>query len=276
MSEIVYLFKKAFNKWKEDDGITSSAALSFHAIIGFPALLLFILFLGSIFLKENILKAAIVTDLSIVAGETSLKGLNLVLQELSVADSAASGVIISFFIYLWSAGNIFLHLQKMINKMWGLKPYSKKWLNKFFHKRLSAIVAAMIFGIVVAGSTMFEIIFFIVSGGLEEILPIPSVGIQYASFAINFITLIILIMYLFRVLPDTKIGLKYVLAGSLLTVIFLTLGKYLMGFYLAYSNITTVYGTIGSLIIIFLWVYFSSIVLTFMAEFTGVYSESER
>jgi membrane protein len=80
-------------------------------------------------------------------------------------------------------------------------------------------------------------------------------------------------MYLFRVLPDARVNLKYVFTGSLLTVLLLTLGKYVIGIYLSYSNITTVYGTIGSILVVLLWIYMSSIIVTFMIVFTGVYAD---
>ncbi|WP_094228995.1 YihY/virulence factor BrkB family protein [Methanolobus psychrotolerans] len=275
-SGYAYLFRRTLDKWLEDDGITSSAALSFYTLIGLPSLFLFTLFLGSIFLKEQIIRAAIITDVSMIADDFSIKALNVLFTQLSVGSSLNLGVIISFFVYLWSAGNIFFQLQKMINKMWGSKDSKRGWFHQLVRKRMSALVAALAFGMLVSVSTLFEVVFFVISDNLETAFSISTGVIKYASFGINLLTLIALFMYLFRVLPQANLGLKYVFTGSLLTVVFLTLGKYFIGFYLSYSNIATVYGTIGSIIVIFLWVYLSSIVVTFMAEFTGVYSDSDH
>ncbi len=274
LSKYVGLFSKTLDKWKEDDGSTNSAALSFHIIIGLPALLLFTLFLGSIFLKEQIIEAAIITDVSLLVDDVSIKALNSLFTQLSVSNSLGVSAVVSFLVYLWSAGNIFLQLQKMINKMWGIGASSRNWFHHFLRKRLSALVAAFAFGLLVAMSTIFELIFFIISDNLKATLSISTGTVQYVSFLINFATLTILFMYLFRILPEKNIDLKYVFTGSILTVILLTMSKYMMGIYLSYSNITTVYGTIGSILVIFLWVYMSSIIVTFMAEFIGVYSES--
>jgi len=276
VSGYVGLFRKTLDKWVEDDGITNSAALSFHAIIGLPALLLFALFIGSIFLKQQIIEAAIITDVSLLTDDLSIQALNMLFTQLSISSSPGLGIILSFLVYLWSAGNIFLQLQKMINKMWGLRISNRSWLHQFVRKRVSALVAALAFGMLVAISTVFELVFFVVSDNLESVLSISTGVVKYASFWINFATLIVLFIYLFRVLPEANIDLKYVFTGSLLTVSLLTVGKYLIGIYLAYSNITTVYGTIGSILVIFLWIYMSSIFVTFMAEFIGVYSEYDH
>ncbi len=276
VSKYVGLFSRTLDKWKEDDGITNSAALSFHTIIGLPALLLFTLSLGSIFLKEQIIEAAIITDVSLFADDVSIKALNTLFTQLSVSNSFSVSAVVSFLIYLWSAGNIFLQFQKMINKMWGARASNRNWIHGFLRKRFSALVAALAFGMLVAISTVFELIFFVISDNLEATLSISTGAVKYTSFLINFSTLIVLFMYLFRALPETIIDLKYVFTGSLLTVTLLTMGKYMMGIYLSHSNVATVYGTIGSIIVIFLWVYMSSIIVTFMVEFIGVHSGSGR
>jgi membrane protein len=80
-------------------------------------------------------------------------------------------------------------------------------------------------------------------------------------------------MLVYRVLPDTKLDLKPSFIGSLVTVIMITIGKYAMGLYLAYSNPTSIYGAIGSIVGLFLLLYYASIMITIGAEFTKVYSE---
>jgi membrane protein len=274
VAESTSFFRKILDKWIEDDGITNSAALSFHAIIGLPALLLFALFIGSIFLKQQIIEAAIITDVSLFADDFVIKALNSLFTQLSVNTSFNLSIIISFFIYIWSAGNIFHQLQKMINKMWGTKPSSRSWLHQLVLNRFSAFVAAFVFGLLVPISTLFEVVFFVISDNLQAVFSIPTVLVELTSFGINFLTLIALFMYIFRVLPEATPDLKHAFIGALLTVILLTMGKYIIGVYLFYSNITTVYGTIGSILVVFMWIYMSSIIVTFMAEFMGVYSES--
>jgi membrane protein len=275
LSQFTSILKTTLDKWKKDDGITNSAALSFHALIGLPSLLLFTLFLGSIFLKQQLIEASIVTDVSLFADDTTIEMLNSLFTQLSVSSPSNFGIVFSLLIYLWSAANIFLQIRKIINRMWGVSLSNRHWLHNFFHTRLSALVAAFSFGMLVAVSTLFEMTFFVISDTVQTLFSISVDSIQYASFGINFITLILLFMYLFRVLPDVNLDLKYVFTGSALTVLLLTLGKYVIGIYLSYSNMATVYGTIGSILVILLWIYLSAIIVTFMIVFTGVYADYE-
>nr|WP_321498814.1 YihY/virulence factor BrkB family protein [uncultured Methanolobus sp.] len=275
LSRFEDILRTTLDKWTKEDGITNSAALSFHALIGLPSLLLFTLFLGSIFLKQQLLEAAIITDVSLFADDILVGILNSFFTQLSVSNPSNLGIIFSLAIYLWSAGNIFFQLQKLINKMWGLSPSNRHWLHQFFHSRASALIAALAFGMIVSVSTLFELIFFVISDAIQATFQISVDTVQYASFGINVLTLIVLFMYLFRVLPDANLGIRYVFTGSLLTVLLLTLGKYVMGIYLSYSAITTIYGTIGSILVILLWIYMSAIIVTFMIVFTGVYADHD-
>jgi len=77
---------------------------------------------------------------------------------------------------------------------------------------------------------------------------------------------------MFKILPDAKIRWKDVLFGGFITAVFFTLGKVAIGFYLGKSNFTTLYGAAGSIVIVMLWVYYSSIILYLGAEFTKVHA----
>ncbi|MEO7047283.1 MAG: YhjD/YihY/BrkB family envelope integrity protein, partial [Ferruginibacter sp.] len=89
------------------------------------------------------------------------------------------------------------------------------------------------------------------------------------SFAVS----AILFSLLFKILPDAKIKWKDVFIGGIVTALFFTLGKLGIGFYLGKSNIGTLYGAAGSIIIFMLWVYYSSVILYLGAEFTKVYAK---
>ena len=85
--------------------------------------------------------------------------------------------------------------------------------------------------------------------------------------------LVLFFILVYKLLPDKSFNLKSVLVGSLITVIMITIGKYVMGLYFLYANPASVYGAIGSIIWLFLLIYYSSIMITIGAVFTKVYSE---
>jgi membrane protein len=86
-----------------------------------------------------------------------------------------------------------------------------------------------------------------------------------------FLTLAIALVY--RILPDAKIAWRDVWVGAGVSALLFLLGNHLIGWYLAATSVTSVYGAAGSIVIVLLWVYYSSQVVLFGAEFTRVYAK---
>lgn len=275
MGKIRDIVTGTLHKWSNDDGITDSAALSFIMLMSLPALLLFLLSVSSFFLREEAIQESILEYVSTVATETTIEALNTLFQQIPETSTLTLGLLISFTLFLWTAGNLFLQLEKTINRMWDVSYENSTWYEELIKKRISAFVAVFIFVLLVVLITVFEVIFFSVSQQLDQFLPIPAWAIQSISSIANFLILVLLFIYLYRALPQTKMDYKYVVTGSFLTVAFVTLGKYVFSLYLRYTDPTGMYGSVGSVLAIFLWIYLSAIIVTVMVEFTKVYADYE-
>ncbi|WP_292464192.1 YihY/virulence factor BrkB family protein [Methanolobus sp.] len=275
MGKVRDIVTGTLHKWNNDDGITDSAALSFIVLMSLPALLLFLLSVSSFFLREEAVQESILEYVSSVATETTIEILNTLFQQIPETSTLTLGLLVSFALFLWTSGNLFLQLEKTINRMWNVSYENSTWYEELIKKRISAFVAVFIFVLLVVLITVFEVIFFSVSQQLDQFLPVPAWAIQSISSIANFLILVLLFIYLYRVLPDTKMDYKYVVTGSFLTVAFVTLGKYVFSLYLRYTDPTGMYGSVGSVLAIFLWIYLSAIIVTVMVEFTKVYADYE-
>jgi membrane protein len=77
---------------------------------------------------------------------------------------------------------------------------------------------------------------------------------------------------IFKVLPDARIQWKHVRAGAFATALLFMVGRFLIGYYLGQSKMSSAYGAAGSIIVVLLWVYYSAIILYFGAAFTRAYA----
>jgi membrane protein len=275
MGKIKDIVTRTLHKWSSDDGITDSAALSFIILMSLPALLLFLLSVSSFFLREEAIQEAIIEYISDVATEATMEALQTLFQQIPETSTITLGLLISFALFLWTAGNLFLQLEKTINRMWKVSYEKSTWYEELIKKRISAFIAVFIFVLLIVLTTVFEVIFFSVSQQLDEFLPLPAWIIQYTSSIANFLILVLLFIYLYRVLPATKMDYKYVITGSFLTVALITIGKYVFSLYLRYTDPAGMYGSVGSILAIFLWIYMSAIIVTVIVEFTKVYADYE-
>lgn len=276
MNKISDILIQTLRKWDDDNGIKYSAALSFHLLLSLPSLLLFFISFGGFFLKQETLQTEIINLSSVAGNETIINALNVLFQQVPDKSSLSIGLILSFLLFMWSSSNIFAEIKIFMDRVWKRRTENKKSFRYTIKNRILSSATVFVFSAIIIISSSFELLFFAISKRIDSIISIPIQAIHLYNFLINFSALIILFMYIYRVLPEDNININSVFNGAFLTVVFLTAGKYLFGVYLKYSNVITIYGSIGSILGFFLWIYISAIIITMMVEFTKIHADIHK
>jgi membrane protein len=107
---------------------------------------------------------------------------------------------------------------------------------------------------------------------LQKFPDATVVAVYIVNLIVTFFVTAFIFGIIFKVLPDAKIEWKHVRVGAFTTAFFFMSGKFLISYYLGHSQMTTTYGTTGSIIIVLLWVYCSAMILYFGAAFTRQYA----
>lgn len=268
------LVTRTVGEWMEDDSMTYSAALAFYFILSLPALLLFSVSIGSIFLKSEGIQENILDYLEGVVDESITNMITLLFERIPDINSLSISALIGFALLLWSASNIFRQLKNFLERAWDIKPSEPNTIKDFVKDAVVSFVIVIFFGGLLALSILVEGLVYTVSRFFQGYLPFsPSIA-DYAGSIASFLMLVLFFVLVYRLLPDESFDLKSVFVGSLVTVILITIGKFAMGLYFLYANPGSLYGAIGSIIWLFLLIYYSSIMITIGAVFTKVYSES--
>jgi membrane protein len=166
---------------------------------------------------------------------------------------------------------VFVELQDALNTIWKIKRLPGHGIWQFVKDRLLSF--AMVLGI-----AFLLLVSLVVSAGLSGLGQFTnSPGSHWIWTVVNFTVSLGIITVLFamilKVLPDARIAWRDVWLGGFITALLFNLGKFLLGFYLGRSSVTSAYGAAGSLVIILLWVYYSAQILFFGAELTRVYAD---
>lgn len=268
------LITGTMKEWVEDNAQTYSAALAFYFVLSLPALLLFSVSVGSIFLRSKRIQDNIIDNLQGLVDQGVIDMINVLFESIPKVHSLSIGALVGFVILLWSASNVFRQLKNFLEIAWDFEPVESNTIKKFIKNSTVSFFVVIVFGGLLALSIIVEGVLYAASKLFQEIFPFPPVFAQYAGSIASFLILVLFIMLVYRVLPDTKLDLKPSFVGSLVTVILITIGKYALGLYFTYINLTSVYGAVGSIVGLFLLIYYISIMITIGAEFTKVYSES--
>ncbi|HIH73823.1 MAG TPA: YihY/virulence factor BrkB family protein [Methanosarcina sp.] len=268
------LITETIREWIKDDAKTHSAALSFYFVLSLPALLLFSVSIGSIFLKSKKIQDNIIEYIQGPVDQSMIDMIKALFENTPEIDFLSIGALLGFLILLWSASNVFRQLKNFLEKAWGIEPVEPNTIKDFIKDAIVSFFIVVGFGGLLVLSIIVEGILYAVSVMFQEVFPYsPSIA-QYTGSIASFLILVLFFMLVYRILPDSKLNMKPVFVGSLVTVILITIGKYAMGLYFVYINPASVYGAIGSIVALFLLIYYSSIMITIGAEFTKVYSES--
>lgn len=268
------IIKETVHEFFEDDSFNYASAIAFSTIFSLPAILIIALAIGSTFYEKNIVQDELINQVSKLVGPETAKEVETILVQAAIDNTswwAKSVGIVTLFV---SATTVFMSLQSSLNKIWGIKPKPQRGWVKYIINRLVSLAMVISFGFVLLVSLVVDTVLVVFQGMLSRIMEgITLYLVTGLNLLISLGFITVIFGLLFKVLPDARIRWRHVWIGALITTLLFTLGKYLIGFYLGNSTFNSAYGAAGSLVIILLWVYYSTVIFLFGAEFTSVYAK---
>jgi membrane protein len=267
------LFKAAFKAWNAKDPFRQSAVIAYYAIFSIPGLLVLIIAITGYFFGRDAVNDNIIAQISSTMGADTAASIKDMLMKASQSKSSVLGSIVSIGILLVGATGVFVELQKSLNDIWHVKLVKKSGILLILKSRLFS------FGLIIAIAFLL-LISLVVSTGLTALSDIIKsytsdftvIIFNILNFVFSLAVISMLFALMFKILPDAKIEWKHVWMGSLLTGLLFTIGKTALAFYFGKANPASVYGAAGSVILMLLWVSYSSMIVFFGAEFTAAYA----
>ena len=274
IKNIYTYLKQVFTEFAEDNILKYSASLAYYTVFSLaPVLIVIISICGVLFGKEAI-QGHIYGQIKGLVGNDAAVQIQETIKNIHLTGHNIFATIISIIVLLIGATGIFGEVQDSLNKIWGLRIKTRRIWWKLIINRLLSFSLILCIGFVMMVSLLLNALVSAFGTFLARYFSEFSVIlVQLTDNVLTFIVTTFLFSLMFKVLPDAKIKWKDVLIGGLITSVFFTLGKLTIGYYLGSSNIASVYGAAGSIMIIMVWVYYSSIILYLGAEFTKVYAK---
>lgn len=273
LKEIWYVIKETFTKFFAEDPMSYSASIAFYTIFSLPAVLIVVLSVAGSIYGEQAVSGQLYYQIEYLVGSDSARQIQAIIQNATLSDVGTIATAIGVGTLLFSATTVFISIQSGLNKIWGVKAKPKKGWVKFIINRMLSFVMVLIFGFILLTSLLLE-------AGLELFSDLlTQLFSGYTFYIMRFLNLFIFIIILtlvfgmvFKLLPDAVIRWKDVIVGAFVTTILFTIGRLLISLYLGNSDLGDTYGAAGSLVLILVWVYYSSTILLLGAQFTQVYS----
>lgn len=269
----VEIMKCSFTGFSDNKVMKLSASLAYYTVFSMAPLLIVIISLCGMFLGREAVEGKIYGQLAGFVGTDTAVQLQDMIKNASLAGKSKIAAIIGTVTLLIGATSIFAEIQDSINSIWGLKPKPKRgWLKMLQNRILSfSVIISLGFLLLVSLSVSSVIDGF--SDRLTNHFPDIAIVVFYIlNVLITFGVTTLIFGVIFKVLPDADIKWKDVFAGAMATAFLFMLGKFGISFYISKSNVGSTYGTAGSLVILLVWIYYSSLILYFGAELTKAYA----
>ena len=261
--------KDAFSGFGDDKVTKLSASLAYYTGFSLAPLLVVIIALCGFFFGQEAVQGTIDNQIKGFIGADAARQVQEMIKNASLSGKSTMATVIGVVTLLIGATTIFGEIQDSINSIWGLKPRPKVGLMKTLQVRLLSFGLIASLGFILLVSLAATAVVEGLGDRLKAMFPDVAVVIFYI---INLVLTIGVTTFLFgvifKVLPDAKIKWKDIWPGAVATSLLFLVGKFAISLYISKSNLGSSYGAAGSLAVIFVWIYYSAIILYFGAEFT--------
>lgn len=269
------ILKESKRGFQRGEPIVFSAAIAFFTIFSLPAILLILMLAGSTFFSAETAREKIVKEVENLISTDAGEQVRTILENAVDVPAGFWGVAIAVLIVIQSASIIFFIIQKALNEVWQVRIKPGTGFFKILKHKLTALLMVAALGLLFAISLLFDTVVAIFSDQLKTVLEeyftttVQTVNtVFYLSIVFVFFTTIL------RVLPDVKVSWKDALVGGAITSVLFLVGKQIINFALSRMIIAGIYAAAGSLVLLLLWVFYSSIILILGAEVTKAYANN--
>ena len=268
------LLVNTYNSWMEKEPFQISAVIAYYAILSLPGLLILILELvGGIWGKE-IVRGELFAEISSAMGPETAQSIQEMIADRGSENTSIIATVLGVGVLIYGATGVFYQLQNALNDIWKSKPkYTNEILSTLF-MRLKGFGFILIFGFLLLISFVLTSFLSAFSDQLSRLLPEGMLELGFVLDIIISLTFIYLLFgAMFKYLPSIHVRWKAVKVGAALTAFLFLVGKYALAFYFGKAEPGSTYGAAGSIILVMLWVSYSSLIVTFGAQFTKIYSD---
>ena len=271
--DLAWIFKRALSGWWNDNVPRLGASLAYYTLFALAPILVVAITIAGFFFGAEAVQSEVSGQIRGLVGDAGGVAVQAMLEAASQRGDNTLATVIGLITFFLGATGAFLELQTALNAIWRVKPRADAGIKDMLLQRMVS------FGLVV-GVGFVLLVSLLVSAGLSALnryvgAMVPEIAVvwQGVNTLVSLGVVTILFAMIYQFLPDVDLRLRDVWVGGLVTAGLFTVGKFLIGLYLGTSGVASTYGAAGSVVVLLIWVYYSSQIVLLGAEFTRAYVE---
>jgi membrane protein len=267
--------KLAFEAWGKDNAPQYAAAIAFYTILSLGPLLVLAITLAGFLFEQEAAKGEIVQNVQqYIGSEAAAMVQDIVRNASERGGGGALAGIVGFLVLAFAASRIFKQLKIALNQIFDVPPPEEGGLGRIVRTQLLAIAGVVGFGIFLILSVSASAL--VATVARHVMLPGGSFIWQVVSAVVTLGLIAVVFALIFRYLPDVNLGWRHVWEGAIFTAVLFLLGQMAISIYLSNAEPGARFGPAGPLIVVIVWVYYTTAIFFFGAEFTEVRCRNDR
>jgi membrane protein len=264
--------REVYDQWSRDNAMSQGAALAYYTFFSMAPLLVLAIAIAGLAFGRAAAEGQIVQQIESVMGADGARTIQAMIARASTPAAGLTATAVSLATMLLGASGVFGQLQASLNHIWGVAEVASGGALGWLRKRVASFGMVMVIGFLLLVSLVLSAALTGARDFLGERFPVLTRVLPLVDFLIPFIVITVMFAMIYKLLPATKLRWSDVWLGAAFTALLFSVGKLGIAIYLGRAGVTSVYGAAGSLVLVLLWIYYSSQILLLGAEFTEVYS----
>ena len=268
----------SFTGFSKDNGLKLSASLAYYTVFSIAPLLIIVISVAGLVFGQDAATERLYPEIVRYVGKTPAAQIQDALKHLALSGKSGMAVVIGVVTLLLGVSSIFIEIQDSLNMIWRVKAKPKSGWMQLLKNRFVSFSLIISLGFLLLASLIINLVISALKDQIQHFFPgidsFTKVFVQALNLGITLVVITTLFGIIFKFLPDVKIKWRDVRSGAVFTAILFMIGQYLISLYIQYTAQGSAYGAAGSIIVILVWIYYTSAILYIGAEFTQVFAEA--
>ena len=263
--------KEAGVNWSSHKDARQGAALAYYSVFSLGPIIVIAIAVAGLFFGRDAVTGQVMSSIKEMLGDTGSKAVEAMLAGASRPASGIVATVLGIVTLLFAAIGVVVQLKDALNTVWEVEESKETGLWHFARNYVLSFAAVLALGFLLLVSL-------VVSAGLAALgkygaTYLPEGVLHFITIMTSFVVVAILFAMMFKWLPDVSIGWEDVWLGALLTALFFEIGKAAIGFYIGKQGLESTYGAAASIVVVLIWVYYTSQIILMGAEITHSYAQ---
>ncbi|MGN6393368.1 MAG: YihY/virulence factor BrkB family protein [Gemmatimonadales bacterium] len=268
-----WVLKHAFIGWWNDNVPRLGASLAYYTLFALAPILVIAIGVAGLAFGPDAVRGEVVTQIRGLVGQKGAEAVQAMLQGAARPSASRLATAVGIITAFLGATGAFIELQTALNAIWRVQPRPGANLVSFLTQRLISFGLVIGVGFLLLVSLLVNAALAAFNRYLGNAFPALAVLWDAVNVLVSLAVVTLLFAMVYKVLPDVRLRWRDVWIGALVTAGFFSIGKQLIGLYLGTSTLASSYGAAGSVVVLLVWVYYTSQVVLLGAEFTRYYVE---